>query len=282
MILDAHVHFWDPSRGYDILILGREPSLARTYAPADLQPLLAKTGIDRVVAMQCAPSVDETREQLALCDRIPWVAGVVGWVDLASPAMSDVLAELRGVSPKLVGIRSMLHRIPDAGWIMSEPAVAGLRALASARLSIDLIANSHHLTSCTAALERVPELRAIVNHGATPPILGDGWEPWASRLSNLARRTTAVCKLSGLAEEASADWSADTLARYVGHLLECFGPQRLMFASNWPCIDLRGGYLRWWDALQGLLDRFGLDAEEREAILSGTARKAYIMGEAAP
>lgn len=274
MIIDAHVHFWDPARGDDILIVRRENAMRRRFYPDDLRPQLEAAGVDRCVVIQSAPQVAETRHLLDLVRGLAWVHGVVGWVDLEQEDVADALAALRAAGP-LVGVRVMLHRIDDAQWI-NRPAVArGLRALAAAGMSLDLITEPRHLVAVREALCAAPELRAIVNHGATPPIAAGAFEPWATALTRLARDTGAWCKFSGLREVAGMDPSDDRVLPYAGHMLAAFGPQRLLYASNWPVCDLAGGHAAWWASAHAILDRLGGAGADRDAIFGGNAERAY-------
>ncbi|NDH54785.1 MAG: amidohydrolase, partial [Betaproteobacteria bacterium] len=138
MIIDSHVHFWDPARGDDILIVRRERPLQYRFYPEDLRPQLDAVGVDRCIVIQSAPHGDETRHLLDLTRDLAWVHGVVGWVDLESEDVADVLAGLRAAGP-LVGVRVMLHRLDDASWITRPAVDRGLRALQKAGLSLDLI-----------------------------------------------------------------------------------------------------------------------------------------------
>ena len=274
MIIDAHVHFWDPARGDDILIVRRESAMRRRFYPDDLRPLLEAAGVDRCVVMQSAPQPAETRHLLDLVRGLAWVHGVVGWADLEQEDVADTLASLRATGP-LLGVRVMLHRLDDDRWI-ARPAVArGLRSLAAAGMSLDLITEPRHLAAVREALIATPELRAIVNHGATPPIAAGATEPWATDLARLARDTSAWCKLSGLREVAGADPSDDRVLPYVERMLAAFGPRRLLYASNWPVCDLAGGYAAWWASVHAILNRLEVGGEDRDAIFGGNTGCAY-------
>ncbi|MBL8701328.1 MAG: amidohydrolase family protein [Alphaproteobacteria bacterium] len=270
-MIDAHVHFWRPARGDDILILRREARLRRDYLPDDLAPLLATAGVSRAVVIQSAPSIDETRFQLALTRDLPWIAGVVGWVDLEHPDAGRDLDELQR-DARFRGVRVMLHRLDDPAWIERPAALAGLRSLASRGLSLDLIAREPHLEACRRALGAVPGLRAVVDHGGGPPIAERRWEPWADAIARLARDTGALCKFSGLLEESQPGDGEAALLRYAGHLAASFGPARLVFASNWPVCDLVGGYARWLDIARNLARRLALPPA---ALFEANARRLY-------
>ena len=272
-MIDAHVHFWSPARGDDILILRRKPELVRDCLPPDLAPLLAEAGIARAVAIQCAPATAETEWQLALTRDLPAIEAVVGWADLESPDLPRTLDRLQRAA-KFRGLRVMLQRLEDPAWIARGTVAPGLAELARRGLSLDLIARAEHLDACRAALGRVPDLRAVVDHGGGPPIAAGGWEPWASGIAALARETPAFCKFSGLLEEAAPAAGAAALERYARHLADSFGVDRLVWASNWPVCDLVGGYARWRAIALELIDRLGLP---RAKLLDANARRAYAL-----
>ncbi len=273
-VTDAHVHFWDAARGDDILVMRRFPDLRRRATPGDLRPLLDANGIDRAVIVQAAPSTDETRYLLAIAGEVDWIAGVVGWVDLHDENVGAVLDTLVAAQ-KFRGVRAMLHRIDAAGWIEEAATARGLAALMRAGASLDVTAMPRHLDPLRRAFRGVPGLRVVVDHGGTPAIASRSWDDWAPRIAALARETTVRCKLSGLVEEAAADWTLEDILPYADHLLRCFGPARIVAASNWPVVELAGGHQRWWSTMLALLDRIGLSAEERASVLGGTAASVY-------
>lgn len=274
MIIDSHVHFWDPARNDDILIVRRESAMRRCFYPQQLRPLLDAAGVARCVVIQSAPQVSETRHLLELVRGLDWIHGVVGWVDLERADVAHTLAELRAGGP-LAGVRVMLHRLDDEHWIARAAVRRGLRTLAAAGLSLDLITEPRHIAAVREALVAVPELRAIVNHGATPPIATGAIEPWATALTQLARDTAAWCKLSGLREVAGTDPSDERVLPFAARMLGAFGPHRLLYASNWPVCDLAGSYATWWTSIHSILDRLGVRGADRDAIFGGNAERAY-------
>jgi L-fuconolactonase len=274
MRVDAHVHFWRPARGDDILIVRREPTLQRDFLPDELEPLMRAAGVDAAVAIQSAPQPDETQHLLDVCRDRPWVAGVVGWADLAAPDIEALLDALCR-EDKIVGLRALIHRIPDTGWIASPKIMAGLRAVAARDLSFDVTARVAHHGACLRALEAVPALRLIIDHGGGPPIRERDLTLWEQGIQALARFPGAVCKFSGLLEEAEPGANSDTLLPVARVLLNAFGAERLLWASNWPVCDLVGGYAHWESVSTALLEHLRVIGSEREKILGSNARAAY-------
>ncbi|GLU35600.1 amidohydrolase family protein [Trinickia caryophylli] len=274
--VDAHQHFWALARGDYGWLTPELVPLYRDFGPSDLAPLARAAGIERSVVVQAAPTVEETRYLLELARQAPSVAGVVGWVPLDEPGCPALIAELAR-APKFKGVRPMLQDLPEDDWIATRPLDAAIEALIEHGLVFDALVFARHLPFLQTFAERHPRLRIVVDHGAKPAIRDAeaGWHPWAERIAALARLPQIYCKLSGLVTEASAEWDDETLAPYVAHLLEHFGPRRLMWGSDWPVVDLRGGYDAWHSSAQRLTQ--ALAREDREAIFGGTASICYRL-----
>jgi L-fuconolactonase len=275
--IDAHQHFWSLSRGdYGWLTPELEP-LYRDFLPPDLKPLLGDAGIDRTVVVQAAPTVAETRYLLDLAGSCDFIAGIVGWVDMA--AGEDAAAELEELAADghFVGIRPMLQDLPDPAWI-TRPALAPVSlALVDKGLCFDALVRPLHLPYLLQYLERYPDLKVVVDHGAKPDIARMAWQPWATAIANVAEHTDAYCKISGLTTEASRAQRYDDLVPYLDHLLEAFGPARLMWGSDWPVLNLAGDYTGWHRATRNWIAR--LSSEERAGIEGLNAERFYGLAE---
>ncbi len=278
MLVDSHVHCWSMARQDDILVVRLQRSLQRDYLPPALDPLLRAHGVERAVLIQSAPSLDHTRWLLEIAGPLPAIARVIGWADIEAHDLQGVLADLRR-DPKFIGIRAMVNRAPDPGWLRRPAVGAGFAAVARAGLVADLLIRPAHLEACLELCRAVPELVVVVDHGANPDIRSDAFEPWGEDIAEIGRSTSAVCKVAGLAEAAGPGWTVERLKPFFGQLLEAFGPERLLFGSNWPVIDLVGDYRAWWDTLHRLMEAFGLDGQARRAVLGGTAARVYRIAE---
>lgn len=272
MRIDAHQHFWTVRRDdYGWLTPKLEP-LYRDFQPDDLAPLLAEGGIGRTILVQAAPTVAETRYLLQLAAGTESVAGVVGWIDMASDTAAGDLAEL-AEDPGLVGIRPMIHNIDDPAWIVRPELAAATQAFIDRGLRFDALVRPVHLPYLLEFLRRHPELKTVIDHGAKPDIAEGRWQPWADSISEIAETTGAYCKLSGLLTEAGPTQGYDALEPYMDHLLAAFGPQRLMWGSDWPVLNLAGNYRDWLSIAERFLRRLG-DAEQAD-ILGGNAARFY-------
>ncbi|MEA3094487.1 MAG: L-fuconolactonase [Caballeronia sp.] len=275
--IDAHQHFWDPSRGDYGWLTPELQSLYRVFGPADLKPLREAVQVARTVVVQAAPTVDETRYLLDLARDDESIAGIVGWIPLDAQNSVELIDELAR-EPKLKGVRPMLQDLPDDCWIENPALAPAIQALIKNDLAFDALIFSRHVPSLKVFAARFPELRMVVDHGAKPQIKDGqaGWQSWADGIAELAALPQRlVCKLSGLATEASPGWSVATLKPYVDHLLDCFGPERLMWGSDWPVLNLNGDYTQWFDAARRLTAH--LEASAQQAIFGDTARGFYRL-----
>ncbi|MHB9855131.1 amidohydrolase family protein [Streptomyces sp. Tue6028] len=277
MTVDAHHHVWDLSVRDQDWITGPElQSLRRDFGMSDLEPEARAAGVDRTVLVQTVTVAGETPEFLALARESELVAGVVGWTDLTRPDVAEELARLRELpgGGYLKGIRHQVQGESDPRWLLRPDVRRGLAAVAAAGLVYDLVVLPHQLSACAAAAADHPGLTFVLDHAGKPPIARGALEPWAASVRALAALPNTVCKLSGLVTEADpADWTVEDLRPYADTVLDAFGPARLMFGSDWPVCTLAATYGQVVDATRELLS--GLDGEETEAVLSGTATRVY-------
>jgi len=272
-MIDAHQHFWRLDRGdYGWL----SPDLApihRDFGPDDLAPILARHGIARTILVQAAPTLAETRYLLAIAQAARFVAGVVGWVDFEARDAPDVVARL-AANPRLVGLRPMVQDIADDDWLARPSLAPVFEAMVPHGLVFDALVLPRHLPRLARVLERHPALAVVVDHGAKPRIRNGEIDGWRADLALVAAHPQAYCKLSGLVTEAPPNAGPDVLAPYVDTLLELFGAERLLWGSDWPVVELAGGYDRW--RRTSLAALAGLAAAERAAVLGGTAERLYL------
>lgn len=275
MMIDAHHHLWDPARGdYGWMPVG-DAVLSRVYTPDDLAPQLKAADIGATVLVQAAPSVAETGYLLDIAARTPWVAGVVGWVDFEVPADRAALDRLAS-HPKLKGVRPMIQDIPDPGWMLTPQVQWAYEALIDLGLTFDCLGFPQHLDNFHTLLTRYPPMRAVVDHCMKPRIGEAGsFGAWADGMSRIAEDTRAFCKLSGLVTEAPGHWSAEMLAPYAAHVLEVFGPGRVMWGSDWPVCRLCCDYGAWHAMALALTA--DLPPADRARIFGGTAAEFYDL-----
>jgi L-fuconolactonase len=231
--------------------------------------------VDATVLVQAAPTVAETRYLLALAQRSRGlVRGVVGWVDLAAAQAVATLTDLAR-DPSLKSIRPMLQDIADPNWILRPDVQPALTALPGLGLRFDALVTPAQLPALLQMVAHHPDLQVVVDHGAKPAIATGRWSPWAEQMRVLAGHPNVWCKLSGLATEAGPGWTTDHVRRYADHLFTCFGAERVLWGSDWPVVELGGGYLRWRTATSELIA--GLAPVEQAAVMGGNARRFYAL-----
>ena len=272
MIVDAHQHYWNPARGDYGWMPPDHPVLARPYGPADLSGSLATYGIERTVLVQAADSVHETEYMLGIADATPSVVAVVGWVDFEKPGDLAHLTRLAR-HPKFRGVRPMIQDIEDVDWMLREDVQWGYRALIDLDLSFDALGFPRHLDNFHRLLTRYPQMRVVIDHCMKPQIRDGAFEDWAAGMTRLARDTGAYVKLSGLVTEANDGWGTDDLRPYADHVMQSFGPDRVMWGSDWPVCQLQASYAQWRDVAGELTE--GLTSAERARVFGGTAAEFY-------
>jgi L-fuconolactonase len=278
VIVDAHHHFWDPSRA-DYAWMSAEPAaIRRPFGPNDLGPVIAATGVDRTVLVQTRASVDETREFLATATETPFVAGVVGWLDLTDPGIVEAIAALREMpgGEDLVAIRHQIHDEPDADWILRSEVLRGIRAVGEAGLAYDLLVRPRELRPALAAVRALPSVRFVIDHIAKPPIREGALQPWADLIAPFGELPNVWCKVSGMITEADwTGWRPGDLEPYVRHVLGVFGPKRLLFGSDWPVCLVAGSYQQVFDAARSALA--DLSPAELDRVFGSNAIEVYRL-----
>lgn len=246
MIVDAHQHFWNPARG-DYGWLTPDLPIHRIYATDDLRPLLLDAGVDATILVQAAPTVAETDYMLEIARRTPWVLGVVGWIDLDA---ADAAAQVRArVADQLfLGVRPMLQDIAQPDWILRRALEPTLTAIAAEGLVFDALIKSHQIGVICELAARHPQLSIVLDHGAKPR-LGDSaaMADWRTDMARLADHANVTCKLSGLLTELQPGAGVSDVMEAVGTLFDLFGPDRLIWGSDWPVLTLAGDYGGWFE-----------------------------------
>ena len=274
--VDAHQHYWHPARGdYDWMPMDNA-TLARPWHPPDLRGHLDAHSITRTVLVQAAATVQETEYLLGIADVTDSVGGVVGWIDFERPGDLTHLQRLSN-HPKFCGVRPMIQDIADDNWMLRADVQWGFQALVDLDLTFDALGFSRHLANFHTILTRYRDLRVVIDHCMKPQIRdhpGD-WQIWADGMARLASDTNACCKLSGLVTEAIPGWTIDDLRPYAAHVLDTFGPDRVMWGSDWPVCQLNGSYADWRQAAEGLTAH--LSAADQARVFGGTASAFYRL-----
>ncbi len=276
MIVDAHHHFWDPGTAAYPWLTDELAVIRRPFGPDDLAPELAASDVAATVLVQTRSTQEETADFLALAAATPFIRGVVGWVDLTDPAVADAIAALRAGpgGDRLVGIRHQAHDEPDAAWLLRDDVVRGIRAVGAAGLTYDLLVRPRELPAALQLARRLPDVRFVIDHLAKPPIASGTLEPWSSGIGAFAELEHVACKVSGLVTEADwSSWTSADLQPFADHAIEVFGPDRLVFGSDWPVCLLAATYADVVDTARTVLA--GLTDTERAAVIGANALRIY-------
>lgn len=277
MAIDAHVHVWQLRDPHPVPICESIAALARDFTLDDLAAAWAGCDVARCILIEAGATPGETELLLDLHRRRPdVVAGVVGWTDLSAPSLPSTLDRWMAQGG-LVGVREIVAFGDRTDAFLSDEFQRGLSTLADRGLCFEIVVRPDQLELARTLALRHPGLRFNVNHGGRPLVMCGEFRAWADGVRRLARAANATCKLSGLIERAGFEWSLDSLGPYVRHLLDVFGPERLMFASNWPVMTVAGTYTRWWNAVREILDRSGTSADDRRRIFGGSATTFYKL-----
>ena len=276
--IDAHVHFWRLARGgYGALDASMAP-IFRDREPPHLEALLQAVGVARIIIVQAAESLAENLYTLGLAARFPWIAGVVGWVDPASPSIEEEVSALAAM-PGLKGFRPVRDDNRSIAWMLDARLDRGWCAIAARHLTLDiLVQNWREIPLAAYFAARRPDMRIVLDHCGKPDIAGGMFDPWAESLSELASLPNVFCKLSGLMNCARPGSGADELRPFSDHVLAAFGASRVLWASDWPPLDLAADYTTWRRVSETLMTK--LDGADRAAVFGGTAARFYRIAAA--
>jgi len=277
MIIDAHQHFWNLDKVEYPWLIPVYGVLYRTYEANELVPLLKQSGIDKTVVVQAANSYEDTDYMLETAKDNNWICGVVGWVPLHRPdEAATKLEEFRKLSI-FKGVRHLIHIEEDKNWIVRNDVIEGLRILAAHKLTLDIPAvYPDHLEHIPTLVEKIPYLKIVIDHLGKPPIKTQKLDAWANQIRSVAESKNVYAKISGLNTAADPEnWSADSLKPVIEIAMDAFGPERLMFGSDWPVTNLAGDYLKVWEETNKVLDMFS--QAEVDALFGETASRFYNL-----
>jgi L-fuconolactonase len=234
MYIDSHVHVWELIRDDYGWIKPDNELLYRDYKPGDLEPHLTANAVNKVILVQAAPTIAETRYMLGLADQYPFIAGVVGTLDWNADTFHEdyqSLCEHKG----FVGVRvnGGSLRGSEPGWLDK------LRQYASDGYPLDLLVVPTHLPDVIWLMEQLPGLRVVINHLGCPLAKDTDESAWRRDMDHLSSYAGVHVKVSGMITQANG-YHPERLKPYVEHLIRAFGSERLLFGSDWP-VALRGG-----------------------------------------
>lgn len=275
-MIDAHHHLWVFDEADFSWITHEMGSLRRDFTPVELQRELIGAGVTGAISVQARTSLEETEFLLEAAASTDFIRGVVGWIDLTSPAVGADL-ERFAEHAKFKGVREICQGAPDEQFFTNGSFNEGIRQLTNRRLTYDLLIYAHQLPGAAAFVDQHPHQQFVLDHCGKPEIRGS--QPstaWRQQLTELARRPHVACKLSGLATEVldrTLEVNLKLMRPYFETALEAFGPDRLMLGSDWPVLNLRTSYATWMGIIRDWLAEYPSEVEA--AVTNETAIKIY-------
>jgi L-fuconolactonase len=275
MRIDAHQHFWHYSAKEYGWIGPDMAMLKQDRLPENLIPLLRDADLDGAVVIQARQTLEETQWLLDLAEQYSFIKGVVGWVDLRSPDLHMQLERFSNHS-KFCGVRHVVQDEPDDQFMLRDDFLRGIATLAEFDLTYDILIFPRHLPVACKVVARFPDQPFALDHIGKPPIKDGMLEPWSTGIGRLAAYPNVVCKISGMVTEADwRGWQPSHLRPYLDVVLEAFGPQRLMFGSDWPVCTVAGTYGQVVELVAAYARQ--LSVGEQAAIWGSTARQFYRL-----
>jgi L-fucono-1,5-lactonase len=273
MMIDSHHHLWKYSAAEYGWITPEMPAIKRDFLPEHLEELMHYFGIEGTVAVQARQSLEETAWLLDLAAKHPIMRAVVGWVPLTEGAGVKRHLDRFASNPKLRGVRHIIQDEADPRYILRTDFNTGVHALLDYKLRYDILIFERHLPAAIQFVDRHPKQVFILDHIAKPRIKEKILSPWDRNMRELAKRQNVYCKLSGMITEAGSDWTPERLQPYIDVVLGAFGPNRVMYGSDWPVMLLAGDYARWFGTVSNAIGI--LSKAEQDRIMGGTAAEAY-------
>jgi L-fuconolactonase len=271
--VDAHQHFWQWSKGW---FSRPEAVLSRDYLPEDLEPLIKTRGIDKTILVQTSPLVAETDFLLGLAETASFIGGVVGWLDLESSDFPDALETYRR-NRYFVAVRPMLQSLPEDDWILRPRVLESLSLIAETGVAFDFLTFTRHLPYVLQVLDKIPRLRAVMDHLSKPEISAGTMQPWQDLMREVALHKNVHCKLSGMMTEADPrNWNLEQLRPYADHVMEYFGAERVMFGSDWPVSLLAASYATVLTTTRALVTS-SLGSNAEQAVFGDNAARFYRL-----
>ncbi|MFA1623854.1 amidohydrolase [Rhizobium mongolense] len=272
--VDCHMHFWTLAMEpyYSLWMSPDDKVLYRDYGPRDAVPLMEKNNVEGVVVVSAASSVHETGYLLGLADGRDFIKGVVAWLDLLAPTAADDLGNWARFA-KLKSIRPYLQDLPEEDWILKKELDPAFRAMLDHGLRFDALIKPRHILNTVRFIERYPDLPVIVDHMAKPEIGSGNFEPWRRDMERFRDLDHVHCKISGIVTEDGPDWTPERLQPYLETVFDIFGPDRLVFGSDWPVVNLVADYSRWIETLDHAMK--SLPAADQQKIWASNGERFY-------
>ena len=275
MVIDSHHHFWhyDPVT-YD-WIDDEMKDIRTDFLPGMLEQTILESGIDGVISVQARQSLEETNWLLEQAQQHDFIKGVVGWVPLVNNNLVEILDQY-GNQKLLKGVRHVIQGEPDPCFMLNSDFNRGIRLLKKYHLVYDILITEKQLPNTIRMVDQHPDQVFVLDHMAKPLIRKKELSPWKEQVQELAKRDHVNCKISGMVTEADYHgWTTEQLRPYFEVVLEAFGPDRLLFGSDWPVCLVATTYHDWVTLVKREISN--LSKEEQAKIMGGNAERMYKL-----
>ena len=273
-IVDSHQHFWYYNPDAHGWIDDSMDAIRRDFLPVHLKPILKAHQIDGTIAVQVDQTISETHFLLELAEKYDFILGVVGWVDLRNEHLEDQLQSLEHHS-KLVGFRHIVQGESDPAFVLQSKFRRGLEMIFERGYTYDLLIYPHQMPAALELMYHFPEAPIVIDHMAKPYIKDGYHKAWSLMMREIGKFPHVRCKWSGMITEANwASWTPEDLRPYLDITAEVFGPQRLMYGSDWPVLNVAGSYERVLAVIRDYISDW--DEQDQVDVMGGNARRFYL------
>ncbi|WP_138478742.1 amidohydrolase family protein [Dyadobacter bucti] len=273
MKIDSHLHFWHYDPVKDAWITDDMAVIKNDFMPGDLLKLLEAEGITEGIAVQADQSEQETHFLLDLAAEYDFIKGVVGWVDFRAKNIEERLEYFSQFS-MLKGFRHIVQAEPEDDFLLRPDFRKGIAALSSYDFTYDVLIHPRHIPYAVDFVKLFPDQRFVVDHLAKPFIKDQLFDDWAEQMQAFAPMENVSCKLAGLVTEADwKNWKYGDFQKYVDKMLEIFGPDRLMFGSDWPVCLVGASYGEVCEIV--IRNTASLSETEKDKLWGGSCARIY-------
>lgn len=275
MIIDSHQHFWHYEPVKHAWIDDEMAIIRKDFMPSDLETVYQEYGIDGCLAVQADQTLDETDFLLKLASEYDFIKGVVGWADLRDATIESVLEHYRQHN-KLKGFRHVVQGEADPNFLLRPDFLRGISLLERYGYTYDILIFPHQLGATLEFVKRFPNQKFIIDHIAKPYIKDGFFDGWAVLMREIGKQKNVFCKLSGIITEADYKlWTPSQIEPYMQLVLEAFGPERLVFGSDWPVCLVAGNYQRVKHLVTDFISK--LSESEQKQIMGMNAINFYNL-----
>ncbi len=275
MVIDSHQHFWKYNPVRDSWIDESMQVIRKDFLPKDLKPILEANNVDGCIAVQADQSEEETQFLLKCAAENSYIKGVIGWLDLRAENIEERLTHF-SKNKKFIGVRHIVQAEQDESFMLKPKFINGIQKLEKFGLTYDILIHEHQLKQAIALVEKYPNQTFVLDHIAKPKISNGIDEVWKKNLILFASHANVSCKLSGMVTETkNFKWKGTDFTPFLDILVETFGMDRLLYASDWPVCLLAGEY----HAVLQILTNYFIDFSKEDKIkfMGGNAKRIYNL-----